>query len=78
MDMSQLRGLAMEGGASAAGALPEPIKEIIATSVTHVFALGLIVVAIAAVATLMVPEIPLRAHSAPKTDDEVIPPGAHL
>jgi EmrB/QacA subfamily drug resistance transporter len=78
MDLSHLRSLAMEGGASAAGALPEPIKAIIATSVTHVFALGLVVVAIAALATLMVPEIPLRGHSAAKTDDEVIPPAAHV
>ena len=78
MDLSQLRGIAMEGGASAAGALPEPIKAIIATSVTHVFALGLIVVGIAGLATLMIPEVPMRASSRPKTDDEIISPDAHL
>lgn len=78
MDLSQLRGIAMEGGPSAAGALPAPIKAIIATSVTHVFALGLVVVAIAGLATLMIPELPMRASSRPTSDDEVIPPDAHL
>ena len=57
--------------------LPEPIRILIADSVTHVFLLSLIVVVIALIATLMIPELPLRDRPkvAPK---DAIPADAHV
>lgn len=77
LDLSQLRSMSIPG-ASAAGAMPEPIKVAIASSVTHVFTLSLIVVFLAAIATVMIPEVPMRPRATPKTDDEIIPAEAHV
>jgi hypothetical protein len=57
--------------------LPEPIRILISDSVTHVFLLSLIVVAMALSATLMIPELPLRERPkvAPK---DAVPADAHL
>jgi hypothetical protein len=57
--------------------LPAPIQAIVADSVTQVFLLSLVVVAIAFVATMMVPELPMRDRKSPPPKDE-IPADAHV
>jgi EmrB/QacA subfamily drug resistance transporter len=78
MDLSKLRGESIGAQAHASSLnLPEPIRILIADSVTHVFLLSLIVVVIALVATLMIPELPMRERPkvAPK---EAVPADAHV
>jgi EmrB/QacA subfamily drug resistance transporter len=78
MDLSKLRGEAI-GAQAHAGALnlPEPIRILIADSVTHVILLSMVVVAIALIATMMIPELPMRERPkvAPK---DAVPADAHV
>jgi EmrB/QacA subfamily drug resistance transporter len=64
MDMSKLRSLSVESQVhSGALNVPDPIRVLIADSVTHVFLLSIVVVIIALIATLMIPELPMRERS---------------
>jgi MFS family permease len=78
LDLSRLRGEAI-GAQAHAGALnlPEPIRVLIADSVTHVIGLSLVVVLVALIATLMIPELPMRERPkvAPK---DAVPADAHV
>jgi hypothetical protein len=76
--LSTLRGQSIDAQAhSGAMVLPEPIRVLISDSVTHVFLLSLIVVLIALVATLMIPELPMRER--PKvTPKDAVPADAHV
>jgi hypothetical protein len=57
--------------------LPEPIRVLIADSVTHVFLLSIIVVVIALAATLMIPELPMRER--PKVPPkDAVPAEVHM
>jgi EmrB/QacA subfamily drug resistance transporter len=61
LDLSQLRGLTLASQAHASSIdLPEPVRILIASAVTHVFALSLIIVVVSLLATLAIPEIALR------------------
>lgn len=78
LDLSKLRGESIGAQAHASAlSLPEPIRILIADAVTHVFLLSLFVVAIALVATLMIPELPMRERPkvAPK---DAVPADAHV
>lgn len=78
LDLSKLRNESIDAQVHAGAMnLPEPIRILIADSVTHVFLLSLIVVVIALIATLMIPELPLRDRPkvAPK---DAIPADAHV
>jgi hypothetical protein len=57
--------------------LPEPIRILISDSLTHVFLLSTIVVAISLLTTMMIPELPMRERPkiAPK---EAVPADAHV
>jgi EmrB/QacA subfamily drug resistance transporter len=77
MNMSKLRTLS----ASGAGLhVPEPIAIIVANGVTRVILLSLIVVAISAFATFMLPVLPMhdRSKMTPSPDTEMTPPDVHL
>ena len=80
LNLSALRGLSAEAQSHAGAGmnLPEPIRVIIAQSVTHVFLFSLIVVALSLAATLMIPELPMRARAETQPKQEVIPPEAHV
>jgi len=66
LDLAALRNLSAEAQArSGAMSLPADVQVVIANSVTHVVLLSLIVVAISFVATLMIPELPMRERNAP-------------
>jgi EmrB/QacA subfamily drug resistance transporter len=79
LNLSALRGLSAEAQSHAgAMALPAPIQAIIAGSVTHVFLLSLIVIAISFCATLMIPELPMRERPKTQPKQEVISADAHL
>jgi EmrB/QacA subfamily drug resistance transporter len=72
LDLSKLRSLSADAQAHAGVvSIPEPIRKLIADSVTHVFLLSLIVVMLAFIATLMVPELPMRGRPKPSTQDTV-------
>jgi EmrB/QacA subfamily drug resistance transporter len=78
LDLSRLRGEAIGAQATASSlSLPEPIRILIADSVTHVIFLSMFAVAVALVAILMIPELPMRERPkvAPK---DAIPADAHL
>jgi MFS family permease len=77
LDLSQLRGLSAANRADGALVLPEPVRDIIVGSVTHVILLSTGIVVLALLATLMVPELPMasRQPAAPKGEP---PPDAHL
>jgi EmrB/QacA subfamily drug resistance transporter len=78
MSLSTLRSLSVDAQIhSGVMHLPEPIRVLIADSVTHVFRLSIVVVFIALGATLMVPELPMRARTAVPPKD-VIPAEAHV
>ena len=79
LNLDALRGLSAEAQAAHAGAmnLPQPVRDLIAGSVTHVFLFGLIAIGISIIATLMIPELPLRDRpKAPPKD--AIPDDAHF
>ncbi len=72
MDLSKLRSLAVGAQVhSSVINVPEPIRILIANSVTHVILLSLIVVMIALAATLMIPELPMRERPKTQTKDAV-------
>jgi EmrB/QacA subfamily drug resistance transporter len=78
MNLSKLRSLSADAQLhSGVMNLPDAIRVLIADSVTHVFLLSLIVVVIAAGATLMIPELPMRER--PKVPPkDAIPADAHV
>jgi EmrB/QacA subfamily drug resistance transporter len=78
LSLSTLRNLSVEAQVhSSVIDIPEPIRVLIADSVTHVFLLSLIVVVIALFATTMIPELPMRER--PKVPPkEAIPSDTHL
>jgi EmrB/QacA subfamily drug resistance transporter len=78
LDLSKLRTLSVDAQVhSSTINIPEPIRVLIADSVTHVFLLSLIVVIIALIATAMIPELPMRER--PKTPPkDAVPADAHL
>jgi hypothetical protein len=78
LDLSKLRNLAVDAQVhSSAINVPEPIRILIADSVTHVFLLSITVVTIALAATLMIPELPMRER--PKTQPkDAVPADTHL
>jgi hypothetical protein len=78
MNLSKLRSLSVDAQIhSGVMALPEPIRVLIADSVTHVFLLSIIVVVIALAATLMIPELPMRER--PKVPPkDAVPAEAHM
>ena len=78
IDLSKLRSQSMDAQLhSSAMNLPEPIRVLIADAVIHVFLLSIVIVAIALIATLMIPELPMRERLkvAPK---DAVPADAHL
>ena len=78
LDLSQLRGLSAQAqGHAGALNLPEPIRDIIVGSVTHVVLLSTIIVALALCATLMIPELPMASRT-PDTPKGEPPNDAHL
>jgi MFS family permease len=78
IDLSKLRSLSVEAQLhSGAMNLPDPVRVLIADSVTHVIFLSLIVVIIGLCATLMIPELPMRER--PKVPPkDAIPAEAHV
>ncbi len=78
LDLSTLRSLSVEAEAhSSAIDVPESIRILIANSVTHVFLLSLTVVIVALVATLMIPELPMRERPKVQAKD-ALPADSHL
>ena len=79
LDLSQLRGLSAQAQShTAALNLPDPIRDIIVGSVTHVVLLSAVIVIVALGATLMIPELPMASRTpAPPSPGEP-PPDAHL
>jgi MFS family permease len=78
LNLSKLRSLSVDAQVhSSAINIPDPIRILISDSVTHVFLLSIIVVLIALLATLMIPELPMRERPkvAPKG---AIPADTHL
>jgi hypothetical protein len=78
LDLSSLRSQSIDAQAhSSVINLPEPIRFLIADAVIHVFALSIVIVTIALIAALMIPELPMRERSkiVPK---DAIPADAHL
>jgi EmrB/QacA subfamily drug resistance transporter len=79
-NLSKLRALAAASGMKGLN-VPEPVKVIVADSVTHVIFFGLFVVAIAFLATLLIPELPMRDRAAmakAMAAEGDPPPEAHL
>jgi EmrB/QacA subfamily drug resistance transporter len=78
MNLSKLRSLSVDAQLhSGVMNLPAAIRVLIADSVTHVIMLSIIVVVIALVATLMIPELPMRER--PKVPPkDAIPADAHV
>jgi EmrB/QacA subfamily drug resistance transporter len=78
LDLSALRSLSAKAQVNASAIdIPEPVRIMIADSVTHVFQLSMIVVIIALLTTLMIPELPMRER--PKTPPkDAVPAEAHL
>jgi EmrB/QacA subfamily drug resistance transporter len=72
LDLSKLRSLSADAQAHASGIIiPEPIRKLIAESVTHVFLLSLLVVMLALIATVLIPELPMRGRAKPSPEDAV-------
>jgi EmrB/QacA subfamily drug resistance transporter len=64
MDLSKLRSLSVESQVhSGVMNIPEAIRVLISDSVTHVFLLSIVVVLIALISTVMIPELPMRERS---------------
>jgi EmrB/QacA subfamily drug resistance transporter len=78
LDLTQLRSLSAEAQTHAGALnLPDPIRDIIVSSVTHVVLLSAAIVVLALCATWMIPELPM-ASRAPKLPAGEPPPNAHL
>jgi hypothetical protein len=78
MSLSTLRSLSVDAQVHLGVMhLPQSISVLIADSVTHVFRLSIVVVIIALGATLMIPELPMRARPAVPPKDAV-PAEAHV
>jgi len=78
LNLSELRSQSIDAQThSGAMNLPEPIRILISDSLTHVFLLSTIVVAISLLTTMMIPELPMRERPkiAPK---EAVPADAHV
>jgi MFS family permease len=76
VDLSGLRTLAADAqGHGGIMNLPEPVRMIVTGSVTHVILLSAIIIVIALLATLKIPEVPMRSFSPPEQGP---PPEAHL
>jgi MFS family permease len=79
LDLSGLRSLAVDAQVNASAInVPEPIRKIIAESVTHVFLLSLIGVVLALIATVMVPELPMRERLSAARTKDAVPAETHL
>jgi MFS family permease len=64
MDLSKLRSLSVESQVhSGVMNIPDAIRVLISDSVTHVFLLSIVVVLIALISTVMIPELPMRERS---------------
>jgi MFS family permease len=78
LDMTQLRGLAVQAQTGAGTLnLPDPIRDIVVGSITHVVLLSAAIVVLALAATLMVPELPMASRM-PATPPGEPTPDAHL
>ncbi len=78
LDFSQLRTLSADAQAhNGIMNLPDPIRAIVADSVTHVVLLSVAVVLLALLATLMIPELPMRGRP-PASTKATLPTDAHL
>jgi EmrB/QacA subfamily drug resistance transporter len=85
-DVSKLQAMGATAATGHAPVMPAFVKTIISDSITHVFSMGLYVVAVAAVVIFFIPQLPMRDRSmmgaqASKTEDNdetVIPSEAHL
>jgi EmrB/QacA subfamily drug resistance transporter len=78
LDLTQLRGLSAQAQThTGALNLPDPIRDIIVGSVSHVVLLSAVIVVLALCATLMIPELPMAARAPVPPKDE-LPPDAHL
>jgi EmrB/QacA subfamily drug resistance transporter len=76
LDLSQLRSLSANAQTqSGAMNLPEPVRAIIADSVTHVILLSAVVVIIALCAIIKIPELPMHKTPPPKGEPTA---NAHL
>jgi len=60
--LDQLQGMAAESGDGGGLMLPAPVRDIVATAVTHGFTLALLVVGMGFVIALMMPRVRLRDH----------------
>ena len=67
VDVGALQGMGAQAGGGRM-VLPWPIREIIAGSITHTFALGLWLVAAALLVALLIPQIPMRDTLGPTAD----------
>jgi MFS family permease len=78
IDLSKLRSLSIDAQVHAGVMnIPEAIRILIADAVTHVFLLSIIVVLMALIATMMIPELPMRERSRVPPKDAV-PADAHM
>jgi EmrB/QacA subfamily drug resistance transporter len=62
VDANRLQHLGAASRGGGAPVLPDSVREIIVAAITHTFALGLVVLAIALVVTLFVPQVSLDDH----------------
>jgi fucose permease len=79
LDVSQVNEMRAPGAGGIQ--LPEPVKEIIANSITSTFSFALIVIVISILAILMIPELPMQSmadiRKAREADGDP-PPEAHV
>lgn len=73
MDVGKLQGMAFSAEGHAAPAMPDNVREIITGAITHTFALSLIVVTGALLATMFVPQLAMRDRSAAERDQTTPP-----
>jgi hypothetical protein len=87
LDIGKLQGFAAEAASKGGGAvaMPPQMKEIIATSITEVFFLGIFLVIAAFVVIIFIPHLPMRDRAAmmaamkkPEDAEQVIAGEAHL
>lgn len=64
VDIGTLQGMGAAAQAGAAPKLPDFVRDIIATAITHTFSLGLVVVAAALIVVLMIPHVPMQDRAA--------------